>query len=121
MLVEDEELVRRVTGRILARHGYTVLEAVSGSDALVVSREHAGSIHLMLTDVVMPGMSGQELAEEVKSQRPTMKVLFMSGYTENAIIHHGVLDPDIAFIQKPFKYDTLARKVREMLDGSRDK
>jgi PAS domain S-box-containing protein len=121
LLVEDEELVRRVTGRILARHGYTVLEAVSGSDALVVSREHAGSIHLMLTDVVMPGMSGQELAEEVKSQRPTMKVLFMSGYTENAIIHHGVLDPDIAFIQKPFKYDTLARKVREMLDGSRDK
>jgi PAS domain S-box-containing protein len=121
LLVEDEELVRRVTGRILARHGYTVLEAVSGSDALVVSREHAGSIHLMLTDVVMPGMSGQELAGKVKSQRPTMKVLFMSGYTENAIIHHGVLDPDIAFIQKPFKYDTLARKVREMLDGSRDK
>jgi PAS domain S-box-containing protein len=120
LLVEDEELVRRVTSRILARHGYTVLESASGHDALAVSREHAGPIHLMLTDAVMPGMSGQELAEKLTSQRPEMKVLFMSGYTENAIVHHGVLDPEIAFIQKPFKYDTLARKVREMLDVSRD-
>jgi PAS domain S-box-containing protein len=120
LLVEDEEQVRRVTGRILARHGYTVLESVSGCDALAVSREHAGPIHLMLTDAVMPGMSGQELAEKLKFRRPEMKVLFMSGYTENAIVHHGVLDPEIAFIQKPFRSDTLACKVREMLEGHRD-
>jgi CheY-like chemotaxis protein len=115
LLVEDEDLVRQVTSRILAGHGYTVLEAASGRDALVVSREHPGPVHLMLTDVVMPGMSGQELAESMKSLRPRMKVLFMSGHTENTIVHHGVLDPGIAFIQKPFRYNTLARKVREVL------
>ncbi|HEX9882962.1 MAG TPA: response regulator, partial [Desulfobaccales bacterium] len=90
--------------------------AASGPDALVVSREHAGPIHLMLTDVVMPGMSGQEIMENLKPQRPEMKVLFMSGHTENAIVHHGVLDPGTAFIQKPFKHDFLAHKIREVLD-----
>ena len=116
LLVEDEDMVRQVARRILARLGYTVLEAASGPDALVVSREHAGPLHLMLTDVVMPGMSGQEIMENLKPQRPEMKVLFMSGHTENAIVHHGVLDPGTAFIQKPFKHDFLAHKVREVLD-----
>jgi PAS domain S-box-containing protein len=117
LLVEDEDMVRQVARRILARHGYSVLEAASGDNALVVSREHAGPIHLMLTDVVMPGMSGQEIMENLKSQRPEMKVLFMSGHTENAIVHHGVLNPGTAFIQKPFKYNILAHKIREMLDN----
>jgi len=120
LLVEDEDLVRQVAGRILARYGYTVLEAASGLDALVVSREHPGPIHLMLTDVVMPGMSGLETAENLKPQRPEMKVLFMSGHTENTIVHHGVLDPGVAFIQKPFRYNVLAQKIREMLDASQD-
>jgi two-component system cell cycle sensor histidine kinase/response regulator CckA len=117
LLVEDEDLVRQVARRILARHGYSVLEAASGDNALVVSREHAGPIHLMLTDVVMPGMGVQEIMENLKSQRPEMKVLFMSGHTENAIVHHGVLNPGTAFIQKPFKHDFLAHKVREVLDN----
>ncbi len=121
LLVEDEDLVRQVASRILVRHGYTVLEAASGRDALLVSREHAGPIHLMLTDVVMPGMSGWETAKSLKLQRPEMKVLFMSGYTENAIVHHGVLDPGVAFIQKPFRYSILAQKIREILDASQDR
>ena len=116
LLVEDEDMVRHVARRILARHGYTVLEAASGDDALAISRENAGPIHLMLTDVVMPGMSGRETADNLKPQRPGMKVLFMSGHTENAIVHHGVLDPGTAFIQKPFKYNVLAQKIREVLD-----
>ena len=120
LLVEDEDLVRQVASRILVRHGYTILEAASGRDALVASRDYAGPIHLMLTDVVMPGMSGWEASENLKLQRPEMKVLFMSGYTENAIVHHGVLDLGVAFIQKPFRYNVLAQKIREMLDAPRD-
>jgi len=121
LMVEDEDMVRQVARRILTRYGYTVLEAASGHDALVVSREHAGPIHLMLTDVVMPGMSGWETAENLKPQRPEMKVLFMSGHTENTIVHHGVLDPGVAFIQKPFRYNVLAQKIREMLGASQDR
>ncbi len=117
LLVEDEDMVRQVARRILQRHGYTVLEAASGREALGLSHQHPGPIHLMLTDVVMPEMSGQEIMENLKPQRPEMKVLFMSGHTENAIVHHGVLDPGTAFIQKPFKHDVLALKVREVLDN----
>jgi PAS domain S-box-containing protein len=116
LLVEDEDLVRQVARRILERYGYTVLAAASGQQALDLSRQHAGPIHLMLTDVVMPGMSGQEIREDLQSKRPEMEVLFMSGHTENAIVHHGVLDEGTAFIQKPFKHEVLARKVREVLD-----
>jgi CheY-like chemotaxis protein len=118
LLVEDEDMVRQVARRILARYGYTVLEAASGPEALALSGKHAGTIHLMLTDVVMPGMSGQDIMVQLRPQRPEMKVLFMSGHTENAIVHHGELDPGTAFIQKPFKHDVLAQKIREVLDNA---
>lgn len=116
LLVEDEDLVRQVARRILEMRGYTVLEAASGREALLVSQQTHGPIHLMLTDVVMPGMSGGETAERLRAQRPELKVLFMSGHTENSIVHHGVLDPGVAFIQKPFRSDLLVHKVRQVLD-----
>lgn len=117
LLVEDEDMVRHVARRILELNGYTVLEASSGHDALSVSQQTPGRIHLMLTDVVMPGISGGETAELLKAQRPDLRVLFMSGHTENSIVHHGVLNPGVAFLQKPFKHDLLVSKVREVLDG----
>lgn len=116
LLVEDEDMVRQVARRILERKGYTVKEAGLGTEALLLSGQNSGPIHLLLTDVVMPGMSGRELADRLSLQRPEMKVLYMSGHTENAIVHHGVLDQGIAFIQKPFRHDILAQKVREVLD-----
>jgi len=93
------------------------LEADSGREALLVSQQTPGPINLMLTDVVMPGISGGETAQLLKAQRPDLRVLFMSGHTENSIVHHGVLDPGVAFLQKPFKHDVLVSKVREVLDG----
>ncbi|MCL4502999.1 MAG: PAS domain S-box protein [Deltaproteobacteria bacterium] len=117
LLVEDEDIVRQVARHMLEMNGYTVLEAASGYDALSVSRQAQGPIHLLVTDVVMPGMSGKKAAEILRAQRPGLKVLFMSGHTENAIVHHGVLDPGIAFIQKPFRQKQLTAKVREVLDN----
>jgi DNA-binding response OmpR family regulator len=118
-LVEDEEMVRKLACTVLEKNGYRVLEAPNGEEALRIAQEHsAKQIHLMITDVVMPRMSGRELADCLESVRPEMKVLYMSGYTDDAIIHHGVLDPGIAYIQKPFAPDVLALKVREVLDGS---
>ncbi len=116
LLVEDEDMVRQVARRILERNGYTVKEAGLGAEALLLSGQNSGPIHLLLTDVVMAGMSGRELADRLSLQRPEMKVLYMSGHTENAIVHHGVLDQGIAFIQKPFRHDILVQKVREVLD-----
>ncbi|MGQ9525847.1 MAG: response regulator, partial [Armatimonadota bacterium] len=118
LIVEDEDTVRFLARQVLEAHGYTVLTAESGADALTVSDEHSGTIHLLLTDVVMPGLSGKELADELCRRRPGLQVLYMSGYTDNAIVHHGVLDAGIAYIQKPFAPMVLATKVRSILDRS---
>ena len=118
LLVEDEEVVRRVAHRILAAYGYTVLDARDGHDAVQVLEGQAGPVHLVLTDLVMPGMNGRELARELSTRRPEMKILFMSGYAENGIVNQGVLEEGIAYIQKPFEARVLARRVRELLDAS---
>ena len=116
MLVEDEQPVRELVCRVLGRCGYTVLAAGHPQEAMSLSDEHTGDVHLLLTDVVMPGMSGKDLAEQLIIARPRMQVLYISGYTDDAIVHHGVLDGGIHLIQKPFSPSTLARKVRNMLD-----
>jgi two-component system cell cycle sensor histidine kinase/response regulator CckA len=116
LVVEDEELVREMIREILVQYGYTVLEARSGGEAVDLCSRHQGTIHLMLTDVVMPGMNGVELSKRLAPIQPEMRVLFMSGYTADAIVHQGVLDSGIAFIQKPFAIASLTHKVREVLD-----
>jgi PAS domain S-box-containing protein len=118
LAVEDEEEVRKLTVQVLRGQGYTVLEASTGEEALKVAKETGGDgIGLLLTDVVMPGISGPELARSLEPLLPKIKVLYMSGYTDNAIVHHGVLDEEVNYIQKPFTLSSLARKVREILDG----
>ncbi len=119
LLVEDETKVRDLVGDTLRQHGYTVIEASQGLEAVAIGNNFEGPIHLLVTDVVMPKMSGRDVADRLADKRPDLKVLYMSGYTEDAIVHHGVLDPGIHLIQKPFTSDALMRKVREVLDASR--
>jgi two-component system cell cycle sensor histidine kinase/response regulator CckA len=116
LIVEDEDVVRKLAARILKRQGFKVLEAPDGGKALMLYEAYEEPIHLLLTDVVMPGMSGRKLADRLKAIHPEIKVLYMSGYTDNAIFHHGILEPGTNFIQKPFTVETLPRKVREVLD-----
>ena len=115
LLVEDEDVLRGLLAKFLRLYGYTVLEARHGGEALLACERHPGPIHLMVTDVVMPQMSGRELADRLTPLRPDMQVLFMSGYTEDALVQHGVADHSVAFLQKPFKPIELARRIYALL------
>ena len=118
LLVEDEDAVRRLARDVLETAGYTVYEAPGGDQALELADQlKAGAIHLLLTDVVMGGISGRELSERLQAKRPGIRVLFMSGYTEDAIIRHGVYTAQAAFIGKPFSPAALTAKVRDVLDA----
>lgn len=118
LVVEDEQMVREFTCRVLREQGYNVLEASNGEEALQLAEEQTtGNIHLLLTDTVMPRVSGPELANRLKQLRPDVRVLFMSGYTDKSIVRHGVLEEGTQFIQKPFAFENLARKIREVLDA----
>jgi CheY-like chemotaxis protein len=116
LVVEDEGSVRAIIVRTLAELGYQTLEAGNGEEALRVAKGYAGDIRLLLTDVVMPQMGGKELARRLQIERPNIRVLFASGYTDSTIVRDGILDKGLAFLQKPFAASALARKVREVLD-----
>jgi two-component system, cell cycle sensor histidine kinase and response regulator CckA len=115
MVVEDDEMIIKMIMKVLNNCGYTILSATDGNEAIRISEEHAGPIDLVLTDVIMPGMGGKELSNLLKKIRPATKIIYMSGYTDNAIVHHGVLDKGLSFIQKPFTSYALKKKVREAL------
>jgi PAS domain S-box-containing protein len=118
LLVEDEAPLRKVVHQILTRQGYLVLASSGGEEALRLARSHPGAIDLIATDVIMPGLGGRELVERLLALHPEASVLFMSGYTDDAVVHHGILERGTAFLQKPFSAAVLARKVREVLDSS---
>jgi two-component system cell cycle sensor histidine kinase/response regulator CckA len=118
LVVEDAAEMRAVTRDFLASYGYTVLEAATAAEALAAIDQHSGPIDLLITDVVMPGESGPKLAVRLLQKLPGLKVLYVSGYTSNAIVHHGLVDPGIAFLQKPFSRDALGQKVREVISNN---
>ena len=119
LVVEDQSGVLGVMEKTLRRFGYTVIATATGSEAVATARAHAGPVHVMVTDVVLPDGSGREVARQVLGSRPSVRVLYMSGYTEDAIVHHGVLEPGLSFIQKPFTADALVRRIREVLVADR--
>jgi PAS domain S-box-containing protein len=116
LLIEDEEMLRKLAQQSLSMYGYRVLAAANGASAISICQQHPEKIDLVLTDVIMPGLSGREVADRLLELRPEMRVLFMSGYTDDAIVHQGVLDEAANFLQKPFAPDSLAQKVREVLN-----
>jgi len=117
LLVEDNAMVRELVESVLTAQGYKVMAAQDGEEGLQVAQGYEGPIHLLLTDVIMPRMSGRALADRLQPSRPEMRVLFISGYTDDALVRHGVPDKGIHFLPKPFDVETLAQKVRSVLDG----
>jgi len=117
LLVEDEKAVRSLQRRVLSESGYALLEAGQAEEALRLAMGHPGVIHLLVTDIVMPHMSGVQLAERLKTIRPGIRVLFLSGHTNDAMLKHGVLEAEVSFLQKPFTPPALRRKIREVLDA----
>jgi two-component system, cell cycle sensor histidine kinase and response regulator CckA len=118
LLVEDEENVRSLVRDFLQNNGHTVLEAPNGAEAVRLAESHTGHIDLLVSDVIMPQMSGRELCDELRRRMPDLKVLFISGYTDDAVVRHGVVEGDVAFLQKPFSMRSLLSKIREVLDGT---
>ena len=118
LVVEDAPAVRTLTCRVLQRLGYHVLVAEDGENAMALSLNYDGPIHLLVTDVIMPRMGGRVLADQFALARPDARVLFVSGYTDDAVMQHGVLAPTVHYLEKPFTPDTLARKVRRVLDSA---
>jgi DNA-binding response OmpR family regulator len=117
LIAEDDDTIRRLTRVALEAHGYAVLDGGFGADAARTAEGHGGTIHLLVTDVIMPGMNGRELADAVRAARPGVKVLFVSGYTDDVVVPHGVEVATDAFLQKPFTPLALACKVRAVLDA----
>jgi CheY-like chemotaxis protein len=116
LVVEDDEIVRKLTCQALRRYGYVVVEAANGGEALLACERHSGTIPLMITDVVMPQISGPELASRLRQLHPEIQVLYISGYTDDAVVRHGLLDAALSFLQKPFSPSALVHKVRDILD-----
>jgi two-component system cell cycle sensor histidine kinase/response regulator CckA len=117
LVAEDEDGVRSLAREVLEKYGYTVLEAANGEEALKVAERHAGPLHLLLSDVVMPRMGGPELAQALVARRPGVKVLYMSGYTDHPMVRRGVVNAGVAFLQKPFTPTVLVSRIREVLEA----